>query len=295
MKEEVKEPLWLVAVSLVSALVAGSFCTGVQQAQAIKLIIDAEAYEVEEVPAVGTVIDTPVAAAAEPEEWFPDDGAPRHMCTFVSNVAVMWGYSLILLGIFVARNQPVGSIKATHDLRATLWGGTCWGCCGFVVFGLAPGLQLPPELPGMVAAELTKRQGCWAFTAAFTFLGLSLVYLGKLTWGREALAYFAGIVFLILPHILGSPDYDHMAGAVDRPPPELAAQFTIAALVAQALSWIFLGMVTSIGFNQYFMRFGNVQDAAPMASANEPVVEPSTVGNGDGCYGNGEKFGIEAL
>lgn len=282
MKDVVREILWLVGLSMGSALLAGSFCTVVQQLQAIPLIIDAEAYEVEEKPAEGTVIDTPVSAAAEPEEWFPKDGAERHICTFLSNVVVMWGYCLILLGVFVARNQPVGGSKATRNLRATIWGGACWGCCGFVVFGLAPGLNLPPELPGMVAAELTKRQGCWILTSFMTFLGLGFFFVGEPTCTWKLLAYLIGLLFVLTPHMVGSPQYDHMPGAADRPPPELAAQFAIAALVAQGLSWVFLGAVTASGHNMYFARFGEALDAAPMTAANEGGIPPSTVGAVDG-------------
>jgi cobalt transporter subunit CbtA len=280
MREEIKEVSWLLGVSLASALLAGGFCTGVQQAQAIPLIIDAEAFEVEEIPAIGTIVDRPVATAAESEEWFPNDGAERHVCTFLANMLVMWGYSLMLLGVFVARGSPVGGIKATTDILATLRGGICWGCCGFVVFGLAPGLNLPPELPGMVAAELVKRQGCWFLTSFMTCLGLAFFYVGEPTWSWKALAYLIGILCLLTPHLIGSPEYDHMPGASDRPPPELAAQFTTAALIAQALSWVFLGMVVAFGHNMYFARFGDVQEAAPMAE--DSVIAPSTVGSSGG-------------
>ena len=39
---------------------------------------------------------------------------------------------------------------------------------GFLVFGLAPGLGLTPELPGMLAEELSKRQAWWICTALAT-------------------------------------------------------------------------------------------------------------------------------
>ena len=46
---------------------------------------------------------------------------------------------------------------------------------GFAVFMLAPSLGLPPELPGMPAAELGPRQVWWLLTAAATAAGLALL------------------------------------------------------------------------------------------------------------------------
>ena len=36
-----------------------------------------------------------------------------------------------------------------------------WGLAGFAVFTIAPGLGLPPELPGVPAAPLLSRQIWW--------------------------------------------------------------------------------------------------------------------------------------
>lgn len=274
------EVLFLIAVSLTAGLFAGGFSTAVQQAQAVPLILDSEAYEVAEELPEGTEADISVAEAAEEEEWFPADGAPRHMCTFTANVIVMWGYALMLLGLFIVRNQPVGGTKGISDTRATVWGGTCWGVVGFLVFGLAPGLNLPPELPGMVAAELEKRQWCWAFTAFMTFFGFCLLFVGELKKTWKLLVLLLGIVCIVSPHLIGSPTYDHLAGSGDRPPPELSAQFTIAALVAQSLSWVCLGMVVAVGHNVYLHRFNIGQDFDPIVGAKADDNEPSIVGAG---------------
>jgi hypothetical protein len=69
-----------------------------------------------------------------------------------------------------------------------------------------------------------------------------------------------GIIVLLLPQLVGGPHYEHIAGGADRPPPELAAQFTVAALMAQGVSWLFLGMVTAVGFNKFYFVYGDTKN-----------------------------------
>jgi len=293
MRSEVKECLYLLGVSIASAFLAGGFCTGVQQLQAVPLIIEAEAFEVAETPATpttppvgGTRATTPkptttvAVAAADDEEWKPSGGG-RHMCTFVSNVIIMWGYGLMFLGIFLIRNRPVGNhLKAVYDVRATLLGGFLWGTSGFIVFGLAPGLNLPPELPGMETADMENRQICWVFTSQMTALGLLCLYQGKPTYSWHAWVYVAGIFFLVVPQLVGAPKYDHIHGSPERPPPELSAKFAIVALVVQGLSWVSLGMVTAFGWNCYFARYGIEEEAKPMTDASGwEITPPSIIGS----------------
>lgn len=252
----------LLGMTIVSGIVAGSFCTGIERAQSIGLIVDAEAFEVAETIPEGTQLDSHTAVmAAEEEEWFPADGAPRHMCTMVSNWFCMWGFSMMLVAVIHAQDAPVGGLDAVQDVKATLMGGLCYGAVGWVVFGFATGLNLPPELPGMVAADLGWRQLCWAFTALFTAIGLMLIAKGDSMSDPKLIAQrVVGIVVLLLPQLIGGPHYEHIAGGADRPPPELAAQFTVAALMAQGVSWLFLGMVTAVGYNEYYFAYGDTKN-----------------------------------
>lgn len=278
----------LFAITLGAAVLAGFFTTAVQKTQAIGVIVDAEAYEAES-PANGTIVDG--QHEVEEEEWAPADGAARHLCSMASNILVDFGFGLILVGAYHSRNLPVGGLDALLDAKQTVWGGICWGAAGFVVFGIAPGLGLPPELPGMVAAELTARQGWWVYCTFFTFVGLALLVrpppsspplslsplpscaltrtlpppplppsqsIGDLS--LRSPKYIAsrclGLLLLLLPQLTGSPDYDHIQGAADRPPPEMAAHFVISALVAQGLSWLSIGVFTALGYNRYFRTYG---------------------------------------
>src|SRR5258707_14167611 len=100
-------------------------------------------------------------------EWEPEDGFQRIAFTVAANILTAIGFALLLTGIYAIRGRPV-----------TWREGLLWGLGGFVVFTAAPGLGLPPELPGMPVAELTARQIWWIATAAATAAGLSLLPFG---------------------------------------------------------------------------------------------------------------------
>src|SRR3974390_3265881 len=59
--------------------------------------------------------------------------------------------------------NPAEGAAAVHEGAGHLsWHeGLMWGLAGFAVFTLAPGLGLPPELPGVPAAPLLSRQLWW--------------------------------------------------------------------------------------------------------------------------------------
>ena len=105
------------------------------------------------------------------EEWAPEDGAQRHFCTLAADMLIEFSFALMLVGCYYASTGPVGGAGATCNLKRSIWGGLCWGAVGFVVFGFTTGLALPPELPGMQAAELGDRQAWWLYNAFCTFLG----------------------------------------------------------------------------------------------------------------------------
>ncbi|CAE8642305.1 unnamed protein product [Polarella glacialis] len=46
-------------------------------------------------------------AEEEEEAWFPEDGAPRHLCTWAANMTIMFGFGLILLGIHILREKKM--------------------------------------------------------------------------------------------------------------------------------------------------------------------------------------------
>ena len=191
--------------------------TVLQLLTTVPLILEAEVYET--APAV-------VADGHDHdhggEEWAPADGFQRTGLTAVANVVTAIGFGLLL----VAASEFAGGIRTWRQ-------GILWGLAGFAAFTLAPGLGLPPELPGMPAAELGPRQVWWTGTVAATAAGLALI-----AWGRGAALAFLGAALLIVPHLVGAPQPPTHETAV---PADLHHRFVVAVTVTNLVFWLLLG------------------------------------------------------
>lgn len=207
--------------ALIAGAVAGLFAAGLQRITTIPLIDRAEIYEAAET-------HPGHAGMTMPEAWQPEAGVERAAFTLLSDVLTGIGFALLLTG-----GIALASLRG-HEVDARR--GLLWGAAGFAVFTLAPALGLPPELPGMEAAELVHRQAWWVGTAIATAGGLGLIVF------RPTLVYRAiGVALLILPHAIGVPEPPEHGGSV---PLELAAQFVVASIVAAALFWLLLGGIS---------------------------------------------------
>src|SRR5258706_524177 len=81
-------------------------------------------------------------------------------------------FALVLAALFAFRTG--------HGVDGIRWHeGLVWGLAGFTVFTLAPGLGLPPQLPGVPAAPLLSRQIWWVLAALAAAGGLSLIFLRR--------------------------------------------------------------------------------------------------------------------
>jgi cobalt transporter subunit CbtA len=169
----------------------------------------------------------------------------RNAYTAAANVLTAIGFSLLLAAIFAMRSGNAGGRVSWHE-------GLTWGLAGFAVFTLAPGLGLPPELPGVPAAPLLSRQIWWVLAAAATAGGLSLIF-----FRRSVPASIAGLLLIVLPHIVGAPELEHIETNV---PASLSHQFVVAVTLTSLIFWFILGGVTSVAF-AHFDRAN--PDAAP--------------------------------
>lgn len=228
----------VLAAGLAAGFVAGLLVAVLQHFTTTPLIIAAEAYEnqaaaspsfrhnavlgMEEARLVLVHTGHDEAAGSE-SEWAPSDGLERTLYTSTVTVATAVGFAFLLLaGLLVAGDQI--------DTRRAL----SWGAAGFVVTGLAPALGLPPELPGMLAADLLERQVWWIATAIATAAALWL-----LLRSRGALLPALGVALLIAPHLMGAP---HPVDAeASRVPAELAARFASTSLAVHAVLWALTG------------------------------------------------------
>ena len=159
--------------------------------------------------------------------WKPSEGFQRRGFTFLANLIVGIAFGILLATALTLYGKSLTLIK-----------GLFWGVCGFLVFGFFPALGLPPEIPGSTSGELFPRQVWWLSTAMSSALGLAtLILCSRYTWKT------AGLLLIILPHLVGVPDMGEVTVGVV--PPELAAKFVVNTLFSMALMWLVLGMTSA--------------------------------------------------
>ena len=124
--------------------------------------------------------------------------------------------------------------------------GLFWGLAGFLAFTVAPGLGLPPAIPGSDSGPLLARQLWWAATAGMTAGALAL-----LAFTRQKLTAAAAVALLALPHLYGAPLACSEAGTA---PPSLARQFVVTVTVASFLFWAALGAATGYFYGRLGRR-----------------------------------------
>jgi cobalt transporter subunit CbtA len=240
----------IVFSAVVAGFAVGAVITVVQQLGTVPLILKAESYEKERSAKSALISSTPVtvrhghseSAVARHEHraeaWEPEDGLQRSAFTAGANVLTAIGFALVMAACFAFRSGNNAHGIHWHE-------GLLWGLAGFTVFTLAPGLGLPPELPGVPAAPLLSRQIWWVLAALTTAGGLGLIFLR-----RTAAASIAGLVLIILPHLIGAPELENVETSV---PTSLSHQFVVTVTLTSLVFWSMLGGLTSITF-AYFDR-----------------------------------------
>ena len=206
--------------AVIGGIAAAILLTGIQSAKVLPLIHEAESFEG---AGADHHHDEPVSDdhAHDTDVWAPADGGERLMFTLMANILTGVGFALLLTAAMALRGG------------AGWREGLMWGAAGYAVFSLAPALGLPPELPGMAAADLAARQIWWGGTVLATAAGLALIVLLP-----RVAARVAGVILIVLPHAIGAPHPDGAHGTV---PAEIAAAFVGATLVANLLFWLVLG------------------------------------------------------
>lgn len=207
---------------LTSALFAG-FCAGLiaaalQFAFVQPVLLHAELYEGGELVHFGAD-----AVSAHPD--LPGFDPVRDGMSVLFSALIYVGYALILVTAMAMAHE--------RGVRIDARTGLIWGIAGFVAFQFAPAFSLPPEVPGVAAADLGARQVWWWSTVAATGAGLAMIGLG-----RGLAATGAGIVLILAPHVIGAPRPASFAGPV---PPELAALFASRALGVGFAVWALMG------------------------------------------------------
>lgn len=202
--------------ALVAGLAAGLLAALLDLWAVTPLILEAEAFELGAAHADGGGGTDLQAVEA---------GLPRAFGTVATTLVAYAGFGLALgAGMALAA-------RAGHGIG--LRRGAAWGLAGFLAAHLAPAAGLPPELPGMAAADLAARQAWWALCVGATAMGLA-----ALAFGRGAAWIALGAALILLPHALGAPQPPSYEGL---PPPGLTAAFATRSLAVAALAWVALG------------------------------------------------------
>ncbi len=150
----------------------------------------------------------------------------RTLSTSVSTMLAGAGFALLLAAISIFSGIPISPGNSL-----------IWGLCGFIAANLAPAAGLPPELPGMPAADLLLRQAWWTGTAIATGAGLYLLATGK-----TRVSSVAAVALLAIPHLIGAPQAVSEESAV---PAGLAAAFVSNTLAAAAVFWCLIAFFLS--------------------------------------------------
>jgi cobalt transporter subunit CbtA len=222
----------LLYVALCAGLLSGIVAAGAHQFGTVPLILDAEVYE--QAAQHATADKHGVAAAHEntAAEWEPENGFERAAYTLVADLLAATGFALLLASGLALRGGAV-----------TWRDGLFWGLAGFATFTLAPGIGLPPEIPGTEAAPLVARQFWWLATALSTGGALAL-----LAFTRRAFYAFLAVVLIVLPHLYGAPQPADFAAAT---PEALAHRFVVTATLASFLFWAALGASTGYFYRRF--------------------------------------------
>lgn len=228
----------IVFSAVVAGAIVGAVVTVAQQFGTVPLILKGEVYE----RAAGEAAAQSAQAAPAAHDhgdhqhgeaaWEPKEGFERNAFTAAANILTAIGFALLLGGIFALRARAV-----------TWYEGLLWGLAGFITFTVAPGLGLPPELPGVPAAPLLSRQLWWVATAAATAAGLGLLFLRRSPWSAVL-----GLCLIALPHLIGAPQLEHAHTDV---PEALSRQFVGFVTLTSLLFWTLLGSLTGIAYQRF--------------------------------------------
>lgn len=233
----------LFIVALIAGSISGIFVSVVHEIATTPVILAAEVYEnsaaagtpqsaaTEVTTANGTGATMVEGGDHQGEAWSPSDGIERTLYTTAGDILTGIGFALLLVAALRVWGGRV-------DWRT----GLCWGLAGFAAVILAPGLGLPPEVPGTVAAPLFPRQVWWIATVLATGGGLAMILLG-----RKAAWCVLGIALIVAPQAIGAPQpAEHSSLA----PEAIAHRFVVAATVAGLLFWAALGTLSGFFYGR---------------------------------------------
>jgi cobalt transporter subunit CbtA len=217
----------LVFTALIAGSVAGFAAAALHIATTVPLILQAEVYEQGgdiDHHHGGEASEHSHASSGERADQEGQTVLGRNALTLAAMLLAYIGFAMLL----VVSAELLGGLNGVRQ-------GIVWGFAGFLVFSLVPAIGLPPELPGMPAADLQDRQIWWVVAAASTAAGLCIAAKGK-----GLARWMLATALLLLPFISGAPHPESAATAV---PSELHLRFVVLTLSSSFITWLLLGSV----------------------------------------------------
>ena len=178
--------------------------------------------------------------------WIPQDGAERTAYTMLANILAGIGFSAILLALM---NQ----FRPSKSRRFGWVQGSLWGLAGFSAIYLAPGIGLPPEIPGFEAAPIQNRQLWWVFTVISVSIGFGILAFTVIR------VKAIGLIFLTMPYIIGAPgaggqEISHADPAAAAALIQLQEQFIVTSGITNLVFWLISGIICTRVFNRWLRR-----------------------------------------
>ena len=251
----------IIYCSIVIGLVVGMLLTSLQIAGLKQIIFEAERFAANAVEAPASHGNSGHSDhdhsdhAHADDVWTPTQGLERTAYSFLANVMASTGFAAIMLALMNQFQLPrKGNIS---------WGqGSLWGLAGFATLFLAPAIGLPPEIPGTVSAPLEHRQLWWAFAVLSVAIGLGIFAFAGVRF--KAL----GLLFLMIPYIVGAPQVDtpmfaHADPSVTQALINLHQQFVVISTVVNLIFWLCLGLGCRFAFNRWFRGLALSADPDP--------------------------------
>ena len=179
------------------------------------------------------------------DAWGPEEGAERNLFTLLSNVMAGIGFAALVLAV-MSQLQLLGIAKISVTK------GLAWGVAGFLAFFLAPGIGMPPEIPGAQSASVASRQTWWAIVVVCVSIGLLVLAYAPVKWK------VLGLVSIVFPYLINIP---HTEGPVfSHPDPStvesllaLHQQFFLVSGISNFVFWIVLGTFCGWVLNRWVL------------------------------------------
>lgn len=233
----------IVYCALVVGILTGSLLSLMQVVAVDPIIFAAEDFETGEPSDGGTGHRHDGPAGHGHGTWEPEAGAERTFYTVVSNIFAAAGFAAVLLAL-------MSQFRSTDRQGIRLYQGLLWGLAGFAAIYLAPGVGLPPEIPGIQAPPIEDRQLWWLLAVSCVAVGIGVLALAR-AWFKVL-----GAVFVAIPYVVGPPAHEGSAfvhaepGAVSRLA-DLHTQFIMTSGAVNLAFWIVLGFVSAYTYNRW--------------------------------------------